>query len=138
MKKIVFVTLIYFGFSLGVFAQTKIKVLHYEVPQNFAAATAIGVRGDFFVDVKVNKDGKVISTSVESVHPFLKNSLREAVVKWHFSTEKKIEEREAKIIFEFRIKNDDSRKNWGKLSKVKVKFRKPFRLIITRTIYPID
>lgn len=136
MKKFVFVALFCFCFALNVFAQTKIKVLKYEIPRKSPVAAAIGLKGEFFVDVKINKDGKVISTDVEKVHPILRKPIEEAASKWLFSVDKNLEERTVKIIFEYRIKNNNNRKNNYKDSKIKISFKKPYRLIITSTVYP--
>lgn len=136
MKKFVFVTLICLCFGLNVFAQTKIKVLRYEVPDKSPAAVAIGLKGEFFVDVKINKDGKVISTDAGKVHPILRKPIEEAASKWLFSADKILEERTVKIVFEYRIKNNNSRKNNYKDSKIKVSFKKPYRLTISSTVYP--
>ena len=63
MKKFVFIALICLCFSLNDFAQTKIKVLKYEQPKYYPPATALGIKGEFIVAVKINKDGKVISSN---------------------------------------------------------------------------
>ena len=110
MKKFVSIALICFCFGLNVFAQAKIKVLKYEVPRKSPAAAAIGLKGEFFVDVKINKDGKVISSDVEKVHPILRKLIEEAASKWLFSADKSFEERIVKIIFEYRIKSNNNRK----------------------------
>jgi hypothetical protein len=136
MKKFVFIALICLCFGLNVFAQAKIKVLKYEVPRNSPAAAAVGLKGEFFVDVKIGKDGKVISADVENVHPLLRNALKESATKWLFSSDKTLEERTINLVFEYRIKNNNSRKNNYKDSKIKVSFKKPFRLIILSTVYP--
>jgi len=136
MKKFVFIALICLCFGLNVFAQAKIKVLKYEAPNTSPAAAAVGLKGEFFVEVKINKDGKVISADVEKVHPLLRNSLKESATKWIFNADKNLEERTVKIIFEYRIKNNNSRKNNYKYPKIKVNFEKPYRLIISSTVYP--
>lgn len=136
MKKFVLVTLICLCFSLNVFAQAKIKVLKYQAPKESPAAAAVGVKGQFIVSVKINKEGKVVSANLEKVHPLLRKVLEEAVNKWLFSADKNLEEREVKIVFEYRTKNNNSRKNNYKDSKIKVSFQKPYRLIISSTVYP--
>jgi Gram-negative bacterial TonB protein C-terminal len=136
MKKFVFIALICLCFGLNVFAQAKIKVLKYEVPKYSPAAAAVGIKGEFIVVVKINKDGKVISTNVEKVHPLLKRVVEESASKWLFSNGKNSEERQINIIFEYLIKVNNSKKNTDKPSDEKAKFKKPFRLIITRTNYP--
>ncbi len=135
MRKFVFVALICFCFGLNVFAQAKIKVLKYEVPKYSPAAAAIGVKGEFIATVKINNEGKVISANFEKIHPLLKKQLTEAANKWIFSANKNSEEREVEIAFEYRIKSDNSKKNYDKPSKEKVSFKKPYCLIITRTVY---
>lgn len=136
MKKFVSIALICFCFGLNVFAQAKIKVLKYEVPKKSPAAAAIGLKGEFFVNVKINKEGKVISADVEKVHPILRKPIEEAANKWIFSADENSEERTVKIVFEYRIKNNKDRKNNYKDSKIKVNFKKPYRLIISSTVYP--
>lgn len=136
MKKFVFIALICFCFGLNVFAQEKIKVLKYDVPKKSPAAAAVGLKGEFFVNVKINKDGKVISADAEKVHPLLRTALKESATRWLFNADKNLEERSAKIIFEYRIKNNNDRKNNYKDSKIKVSFEKPYRLIISSTVYP--
>ncbi len=101
MKKIVFIALICLCFGLNVFAQAKIKVLKYEQPKYYPPASALGIKGEFIVAVKINKGGKVISSNYEKGHPLLKKTLEEAASEWLFSADKNSEEREVKIIFEY-------------------------------------
>ena len=138
MKKFVFIALMCFCFGLNVLAQTKIEVLKYEAPQKSPAAVAVGVKGEFIVNVKISRDGKVISANLEKVHPLLKRVLQEAVNKWLFSADKNLEEREVKITFEYRIKSNNSKRNTDKPPKEDSHFKKPYRLFITRIFYPIS
>lgn len=138
MKKFVLIALICLCFGLNVFAQAKIKVLKYEQPKYYPPATALGIKGEFIVGVKIDKDGKVNSTNVEKVHPLLKRVVEAAVSKWLFSTDKNLKERGVKIVFEYLIKVNKSKKNTDKPTDEKAKFKKPFHLIITRTNYPIS
>jgi len=136
MKKFVFIALICLCFGLNVFAQAKTKVLKYEVPRYSPAAEAIALKGEFIVEVKINKNGRVFSANVEKVHPILRKLLEEASYKWIFPADEKLNEREEKIIFEYRVINNTSRKNNYKRTKIKISFRKPNRLIISSTVYP--
>jgi len=138
MQKVVFIALICLCFGLNVFAQAKIKVLKYEVPKYSPVAAAVGAKGEFIVAVKINKDGKVVLANAEKVHPLLRKQVEAATNKWLFNTDKNLEERETKIIFEYLIKVDKSKKNTDRPTDEKAKFKKPFRLIITRTNYPIS
>ena len=136
MKKFVFIALVCLCFGLNIFAQAKIKVLKYEAPKKSPAAAAVGVKGEFIVSVKINKDGKVVSFNLEKVHPLLRRVLEQALNKWLFSVDKNLEEREVKITFEYRIKSGDYKTKTDESSKETSHFKKPFRLIITRTVYP--
>ncbi len=138
MKKFVFIALICLCFGLNVFAQVKIKVLKYEAPKKSPAAVAVGVKGEFIVAVKINKNGNVISANLEKVHPLLRRVLEEAVNKWLFSSDINLEEREVKIAFEYRIKSNNSKRNTDKPPREDSHFKKPFRFIITRIFYPIS
>jgi len=112
--------------------------MKYEAPKKSPAAVAVGVKGEFVVAVKINKDGKVISANLEKVHPLLRRVLEEAVDKWLFSTDKNLEEREVKITFEYRIKSNNFKRNTDKPPKEDSHFKKPFRLVVTRIFYPIS
>ena len=135
MKKFVFGALICLCFGLNVFAQKEIKVLKYKAPKYTPAAAAIGAKGEFTVIAKINRFGKVISAKSEKVHPLLIRTLEEAAQKWVFSANKHSEVREVKLVFEYIVKSDDSIKNVDKTPTEKSLFEKPFRIIITRTVY---
>ena len=135
MKKFVFVALICLCFGLNVFAQAKIKVLKYEVPRGSQAVFAVGLEGEFVVNVKIDKNGNVISANSGNIRPLLKQVLEEAANKWLFSPDKDSEERETRIFFEYKTKANSSKKYIGNSPKITTRFKKPLRLVITAEIY---
>ena len=136
MKKFVFIALICLCFSLNVFAQAKIKVLKYETPKGSEAVYALGLKGEFVVNVKIDKDGKVISADSGSIRPLLlKQVLEESASRWLFSPDKDSKVREAKIIFEYRTKFDNSKNNSDNPPTITSKFKKPMRFIITGEVH---
>jgi len=136
MKKFVFITLVCLCFIFNVFGQAKIKVLKYEVPKFPAVAQATLTPSEVDVLVKINKDGKVISSKADNGHPFFRKIAEETATKWLFSDDKNLQEREIKITFAFKIKNNNSGKNNYKPTKIVTKFKKPYRLEILALIYP--
>jgi TonB family protein len=124
MKKfylILFVVILFPAFSIAAFAQTeKPKVVKYFAPKYPAAAQAVRATGTVIVNVKIDKDGKVISAVAESGHPLLRKACENAAKEWIFSTDSRPEEQEVKITFLLRIGN--------KNKKDKVKFKKPYTL----------
>lgn len=136
MKKFVLIALICLCFGLNVFAQAKIKVLKYEAPRGSKAVYALGLKGEFIVTVKIDKDGKVISADSGDIRPLLlKQVLEESASKWLFSPDKDSKEREAKIFFEYRTKFDNSKKNSDKSPTITSKFKKPMRFVITGEVH---
>ncbi len=131
MKKFVFIALICLCLGLNVFAQAKIKVLKYEAPSGSQAVFAVGLKGKFPVTVKIDKEGKVISADSGNIRPLLKEVLEKAAKKWIFSPDKYLKEREAKIIFEYRTKFENSKKNSDNPPTITSKFKKPMRFVIT-------
>lgn len=136
MKKFVFVALVCLCFGLNVFAQAKIKVLKYDAPKYPAIAQATMTSSEVVVSVKINKEGKVISSKAESGHMFLKTISEQSATKWLFSKDENFNEREIKITFAFTIKGNNSNKNNFKETKIKTRFKKPYRLEISATMYP--
>lgn len=138
MKKFVFATLICFCFSLSIFSQEKIKVLKYEIPNPKypAVAQATMTSSEVVVSVKIDKDGKVISSNAESGHLFFRSLSEQTATKWLFSKDNSSNEREIKLTFAFSIKNNNSRKNNYKETKIKIRFKKPYRLEISAIAYP--
>ncbi len=135
MKKFVFAALICLYFGLNVFAQAKIKVLKYEVPKYPAVAQATLISSEVVVLVKIDKEGKVISSNAESGHKFLKAAAEQSATKWLFSKDENLTEREVKITFAFRIKSNRSAKNNYKDTKIKARLVKPYCLEISATVY---
>lgn len=138
MKKFVFISLICFCFGLNAFAQSKVKVSKYEIPNPKypAVAQATLTSSEVVVSVKINKDGKVISSKAESGHPIFRKLAEETATKWLFSKNDELDERELKITFAFSIKNNNSRKNNYEDTKINIRFKKPYRLEISAIIYP--
>ncbi len=132
MKKFLFAfILLVFCFVGTNFAQEKSpKVVKYVAPQYPSAAQAVWASGYVVVTVKIDKDGKVISSKVESGHPLLRKVSEDAAKKWLFSKDKKTKEREVKITFEFNTEDQKSKKD-------RVRFIKPYRVIIKRKVLTI-
>ncbi|HRH43378.1 MAG TPA: hypothetical protein PKY82_17220 [Pyrinomonadaceae bacterium] len=136
MKKIIFIALICICFGLNIFAQTKVKVLKYEVPTFPAVAQATMTSSEVVVTVKIDKEGNVISSKSESGHPFFRKVSEETATKWIFSKDDNLQEREITVTFAFVAKADNSSKNNYRQTKIKNRFKKPYRLEILATIYP--
>jgi len=138
MKKFIFIALICLCFGLNVFAQMKIKVLKYEVPnlKYPAVAQATLISSEVVVSVKIDKEGKVVSSKAESGHLIFRSLSEQAATKWLFSKDNSLDEREIKITFAFTIKNNNTDKNNFKETKIKTQLKKPYRLEISATIYP--
>lgn len=123
-NSILFTILLLAVCSITVFAQkNNPKVLRYFAVKYPAAAKAVRASGTVTVAVKIDKDGKVISSIAENGHPLLRKASENAAKEWIFSTDSNSEERETKITFSLRI-GDKNKKD-------KVKFRKPYTLEIT-------
>jgi TonB family protein len=121
--------------SVETFAQTdKPKVLKYFAPNYPAAAQAVNASGTVDVNVKIDKDGKVISAEATSGHPLLRKACEVAAKEWIFSKDSTLETREVKITFLLRLGN--------KNKKDKVKFKKPNTLeligVMVRIVNTID
>jgi TonB family protein len=136
MKKFVCAAFICICFSFAVFAQANIKVLKYEVPKYPALAQATMTSSEVVVLVKINKEGKVISSKAESGHLMFQKISEETATKWLFSKNDNLNEREIQITFAFNIKNNNSSKNNFKETKLKTRFKKPYRLEISAIMYP--
>ncbi|MDQ3802178.1 MAG: energy transducer TonB [Acidobacteriota bacterium] len=100
------------------------------------AALATITTGEVVVAVKIDKKGKVTKTESVGGHPLLRASGETAARKWVFSADESNEEREVKITFAFQIKNNTSAKNNYRATRVKTKFKKPYRLEIKALAYP--
>jgi TonB family protein len=125
MKKLLFASILVVScFAASSFTQTKPpKVVKYVAPEYPPAARAVMAVGDVVITVKIDKDGKVISSKAESGHPLLRKASEDAAKEWMFSKDKKIGEREVKLTFEF---SPEARKN----EKDAAQFKKPYRVII--------
>jgi TonB family protein len=110
--------------SISTFAQTdKPKVIKYFAPKYPPAAQAVRATGTVIVNVKIDKDGKVISAVAENGHPLLRKACENAAKQWFFSADVNNEERDVKISFLLSLSD--------KNKKDKVKFRKPYVLELT-------
>lgn len=136
MKKfhsVLFVVILYILCSVTTFAQAENpKVSKYFAPKYPVTAQAVRAAGTVIVNVKIDKEGKVISAVAESGHPLLRKVSEIAAKQWFFSTASNTKEREVKI--SFLIRQGDRNK------KDKLKFRKPYTLevVVARSRIIID
>ena len=120
-RSVLFVVILFILCSVTTFSQTENpKVLRYFAPKYPVTAQAVRAAGTVIVDVKIDKDGKVISAVAESGHPLLRKVSEIAAKEWLFLTDLNTEEREVRITF--LIRQGDRNK------KDKLKFRKPYTL----------
>jgi len=131
MKRFVYLICLILLTAAATFAQEKqTKVLKYKAPEYPVAAFAVRAKGEVTVAVKIDKNGKVVSAKVENGHPLLREACENSAKRWIFSSQKNIEEREVKIIFNFLVGVNTEKRNYGKKSKFKSKFVKPYRIEI--------
>lgn len=122
-SSILFAVILFIICSVSIFAQTdKPKVIKYFAPKYPPAAQAVRATGAVIVNVRIDKDGNVISAVAESGHPLLRKACENAAKGWMFSTISINEEREIKIAFLLGLSS--------KSKKDKVKFKKPYTLEI--------
>jgi len=138
MKKLPFaLILLVFCFVGADLAQTKpLKVVKYVAPKIPGAAFASMAKGEVVVTVKIDKDGKVISSKVESGNIYLRKVSENISKEWIFNTDE-LSKRELKIVFVYSVKIGKNKKNIPKEPTYKVKFKKPYRLEITATAYSV-
>jgi hypothetical protein len=90
------------------FAQTKTQnppaVVRAVAPVYAAILRAINLQGDFYVDVEINRDGKVVSSkAVDEKRPFMRKILEEAADRWQFAPDQTAEgKRRVRLTFTFR------------------------------------
>lgn len=77
------------------------KVLTGSKPVYPPAAKAVRTAGEVLVNVKIDKDGKVIFAQAERGHPLLKRASEIASKQWVFESSQNSEERNAKLTFVF-------------------------------------
>jgi TonB family protein len=77
-----------------------IEVLKYVAPKYPPAAKAVRASGEVIVNVKIDKDGKVVSAKVLSGHPLLQAISAKFAQMWLFSSDN-LAERECQIVFAF-------------------------------------
>lgn len=105
------------------------EVVKYVAPPYPAAAKAVRARGEVVVLVKIDKDGKVISSKAESGHPLLRKASEITAKEWLFSADETESEREGKIIFAFIEGNKETASH---------KFMKPNRLEVFSVPLSVD
>lgn len=68
------------------------------------SALAVGLQGDFFVDVEIDRNGKVISsTAVKGTHTLMRKTIETAAERWQFAPDETIERRRlVRLAFSFR------------------------------------
>jgi len=96
--------------SYVVFAQTKTQtspvVISAVAPVYPPAARAIGLQGDFLIDVEIDRTGKVVSAemSKDSKEPkFMREIFKEAATRWQFAPDEKADKkRRVQIAFTIR------------------------------------
>jgi TonB family protein len=69
-----------------------------------AAALALNLQGDFFVDVEIDRNGKVVSSkAVEGTHKILRKTIETAAERWQFEKDEDAEKkRQIRLTFTFR------------------------------------
>lgn len=69
-----------------------------------AAALALRLKGDFFVDVEIDRDGKVTSSkAVEDTHKLMRKTIETAAERWQFAPDETAEKkRQLRLTFSFR------------------------------------
>ncbi len=77
------------------------KLVKFIVPPYPAAARAVRATGEVIVAVKIDKEGRVISTIVEVGHPLLRNVAEQAARFSLFETSENADERDAKLTYVF-------------------------------------
>lgn len=94
--------------SYVAFAQTKTQnppaVVSAVAPVYAAMIRAVNLEGDFFVDVEIDRNGKVVSSkAVYEKRIFMRKILEEAADRWQFASDQVAEEkRRARLTFTFR------------------------------------
>ena len=95
-------------FNSVAIAQTKTQnqpvVVRAVAPIYAPVMRALNLQGDFYVDVEINRDGKIVSTkAVDEKRPFMRKILEEAADRWRFATDENAEKkRRVQLTFTFR------------------------------------
>ena len=97
------------------------EVVKYVAPVYPPAARAVRAQGEVVINVKINKEGKVVGLNVESGHPLLRKVSEQAAEQWLFTSDTNETEREGKLVFAF---------VQGKNETGNTQFLKPNRLTI--------
>ncbi|MGI9035723.1 MAG: energy transducer TonB [Pyrinomonadaceae bacterium] len=101
-------------------------VIKYVAPIYPPAAKAVHATGEVVVEVKIDKDGKVISAEAVSGHPLLKQAGIQAAKLWLFSADENSTEREGQIVFAFvPLGNLNDAANFKKPSRLEIIKREP-------------
>ena len=77
------------------------KILSFPKPPFTPAGRAVRATGEVIVLIKIGKDGKVISATVESGHPLLKAVCEKWAKQSLFETSETADEREARLTYVF-------------------------------------
>ncbi len=97
-----------------VLAQTKTQnppvVVSAVAPVYAAVIRAVNLQGDFFVDVEIDRNGKVVSSkAVDEQRKFMRKILEEAADRWQFAPDQTAEEkRRVQLTFTFRANSKAS------------------------------
>lgn len=111
------------------------KVIKYEAPKYPAVAEATATKGEVLVKVSIDKSGKVTSVKAQNGHLFLRAPSEAAARRWTFSSDNNADVREVNLIFAFIVKFNNDRKNNHRYTKLKTRFRKPYRLELIATMF---
>jgi TonB family protein len=103
----------------------QIDVVKFETPKYPPAARAVRASGEVVINVKIDKEGKVISSKAESGHPLLRTAAENSAKLWLFSADELVE-RECQIVIAFIPLHKDS------------KFSKPNRLEVYSEIARVE
>lgn len=124
--------------SASILAQSRSpKVLKFVAPKYSPSARATGTAGKVEVSVSIDKDGKVISTTVISGHQLLTATSEIAAKEWTFTANKQ-DKTDVTITFIYTFQVKKAAKNKYKETTYKTKFKKPYSLEIIATEYSRD
>lgn len=106
------------------------KIVKIQKPPYPAAARAVGAAGEVVVEVKFDKEGKVISAKAVSGHPLLRSASVQAARQSLFEASENDEQREVKLTFIF-LPNPNGKEN-------KKRYSNPYRIEVIAEIFMID
>jgi TonB family protein len=108
MKSIIFAIALFIFVSPVLCQENKTQnspvVVSAVAPVYPAAALALRLKGDFFVDIEIDRDGKVISSkAVEDTHKLMRKTIESAADRWQFAPNETGEKkRQLRLTFSFR------------------------------------